>query len=107
MNRRLVFYPELYLGEGIKEKKLDKIKRRLIQKPLLAGVHLIVLARNPDDQLEILDARQLAQRYYESHALDVVGIAGDYEDALQLVERMTQECLDRRGDCKLKEYLTC
>lgn len=107
MNRMLEFYPELYLGEGIKEKKLDKIKKTLIQKPLWAGVYLITLAKNPVDQLEILDARQLAQRYYESHTLSVVGIAGDYEDALLLVERIAQECLDKRGDCRLKEYLTC
>ena len=107
MDRMLTFSAELYLGEGIKRKKLDKIKRKLIKQPLFAGVYVIALSRNPVDQLEILEARQLAQRFYESHALHIVGVAGDREDALHLVEKIVQECLDTRGDCELKEYLTC
>lgn len=105
--RRLIFFPKLYLGEGIREQKLDKIKKKLIEKPLLAGVYVLALSGNPGDQLEILDAKQLAQRFYETHTLQIIGIAGDYGDALQLVERITRECLSARGDCKLKEYLTC
>ena len=30
-----------------------------------------------------------------------------YEDALQLIERVTGECLKARGDCNLREYLLC
>lgn len=107
MDRMLTFSPRLYLGEGIKGQKLDKIKKKLTEKPLLSGVYVLVLSRNPSDQLEILDAKQLAQKFYERHALEIIGIAKDYEDALKLVERITRECLSVRGDCRLKEYLTC
>lgn len=107
MGRKLTFCPELYLGEGINRKKLDKIKKKLIDKPLLANVYLITIAGNPSEQLEFFDARQLAQHYYESHQIVVVGIARDYNESLDIIERITQECLDKRGDCKLKEYLTC
>lgn len=107
MDKMLTFSSELYLGEGIKKQKLDKIKRKLTGKPLFAGVYVLALARNPVDQLEIMDAKQLAQRFYESHALHIIGIAKNYEEALRLVERIVQECMDTRGDCKLKEYLTC
>lgn len=107
MEKLLTFSPKLYLGEGIKEQKLDKIKNKLINKPLLAGVHILVLSRNPVDQLEVLDSKQLVQRFYERHELYVIGIAKDREEALDLVEQIAQECLDSRGDCKLKEYLTC
>ena len=29
------------------------------------------------------------------------------QDALQLIERITGECLKARGDCNLREYLLC
>ncbi len=107
MSRALTFSPKLYLGEGIKEKKLDKIKKKLETKPLLANVYLIVFAQNPVDQLEFFDARQLVQSFYKDCPLYVIGIAKDYEDALRLVERIVRECISSRGDCRLKEYLAC
>ncbi len=107
MGRMLTFYPKLYLGEGIKGTKLDKIIRRLEAKPLLANVYVITFAQNPSDQLEFFDARQLAQGYYDNLPLQVIGIAKDYTDALEVVERIVQECVNSRGDCKLKEYLVC
>lgn len=107
MIRNLTYHPRLYLGDSISGKKLDKIKRRLHTKPLLANVFLITIASNPRDQLDILDARQIAQPYYRGVQLDVVGIASDHEEAVVLVEQIVKECLRERGDCALKEYLLC
>lgn len=103
----LIYHPQLYLGEGIKEKKLDRIKRKLEDKPLFSGVFLVTLSRNAFDQLEIYDARQLAQSYYSKYPPYIVGIAKDRAEALGLVERIVRECLLARGDCALKEYLRC
>lgn len=107
MGKKLIFYPELYLGEGMKGKKTDKIKKMLVKKPLLAGVYVLAIAHNPSDQLEFFDAKQLVQSYYDNYPVQIIGIAKDYEDALKLVEQITQECLNTRGDCRLKEYLIC
>lgn len=107
MAAKLNYRPELYLGESIREKKLDKIKKKLENKPLLSGVFLITLSRNSSDQLEIYNAKQLVQRYYTKYPPYVVGIAGDYDEAVRMVERMVQECMEKRGDCALKEYLLC
>lgn len=107
MSKKLTFNPELYIGEGMKDKKTDKIKRMLIKKPALTNVYVIALANNPSDQLMFFEAKQLVQHYYEIYPIQIVGIARDYDDALKLVERITQECLDTRGDCHLKEYLIC
>lgn len=54
MAGKLTFAPNLYLGESIASEKLDKLKKRLEKKPLLANVYLITPARNPADQLDIL-----------------------------------------------------
>lgn len=104
---KLIFLPNLYLGESIKVEKLDKIKKKLENKPLLSGVFLIAISRNPSDQLEIYNAKQLAQKYYTHYPPCVVGIAGNYDEAVKVVERMVQECMEKRGDCALKEYLLC
>lgn len=107
MAAKLNYHPDLYLGESIKEKKLDKIKKKLENKPLLSGVFLITLSKNSSDQLEIYNAKQLVQKYYEKYPPYVVGIAGNYDEAVRMVERMVQECMEKRGDCALKEYLLC
>lgn len=107
MGKKLIYHPDLYLGESIRTEKLDKIKKKLERKPLLSGVFLIAISRNPSDQLEIFSAKQLAQKYYESNPVYVVGIAGDYDEAVRIVELITVNCLAQRGDCALKEYLLC
>ena len=107
MSITLTYHPELYLGKGIKRKKLDKLKRRLEKRPLLSGVTLITLSRNPIDQLEIYEARQLQQSYYKKYPPFVVGLAADRQDAVEVVRLIVQECMDKRGDCALKEYLSC
>lgn len=107
MAAKLNYHPDLYLGESINGEKLDKIKKKLENKPLLSGVFLIALARNPSDQLEIYNAGQLVQKYYVKNPPYVVGIAGNYDEAVTMVEQMVQECIEKRGDCALKEYLLC
>lgn len=107
MARKFMYAPELYLGESISMKKLEKIKKKLETKPLFAGVYLLTFAHNPEDQLEFFDARQLALPHYEDYVFHVVGIASDWEEAAELVEQIVQECLKSRGDCSLKEYLSC
>ncbi|MCM1025951.1 MAG: hypothetical protein NC432_05920 [Roseburia sp.] len=104
---RLTYHQALYLGKSIRQEKLEKIKEKLEKKPLSAKVFLIAISRNPIDQLEIYQAKQLAQRYYEKYPPYVVGIAGDYNEAVEMVEKLVQECLKERGDCALKEYLLC
>lgn len=107
MSIALTYHPRLYLGKGIKRKKLDKLKRRLEKRPLLSGVILITLSRNPIDQLEIYEARQLQQSYYKKYPPFVVGLAADRQEAVEIVKMIVQECIDKRGDCALKEYLSC
>lgn len=107
MAAKLNYHPKLYLGESINGEKLDKIKKKLENKPLVSGVFLVALSRNPSDQLEIYNAKQLVQKYYAKYPPYVVGIAGNYDEAVRMVEQMVRECMKKRGDCALKEYLLC
>lgn len=107
MKTNLQYRSKLYLGESISDAKLDKIKAKIAKHPLWCGAYLLVISNNVSDQLEILQARQLSQTYYRKTPLDVIGIASDYEEAVAVVEKIVQECLQSRGDCALKEYLSC
>ena len=107
MSITLTYHPKLYLGEGIKRKKLDKLKKRLEKSPIFSSVILITLSRNPVDQLEIYEARQLQQSYYKKYPPFVVGLAADRQEAVEIVKLIVQECIDKQGDCALKEYLSC
>lgn len=104
---KLKFHPRLYLGESMKDKKVDKIKKKLETRPLFSGVFVITLSRNSSDQLEIYDGKLLCQSYYKKNPPYVIGLAGNWEEAIGLVERIVTECVSARGDCRLKEYLQC
>lgn len=103
----LTYHSGIYLGDSIRGKKLDKLKKKLENKPLFSGLFLITLSRNASDQLEIYAAKQLAQSYYRKNPPYVIGITGTYEEAVKIVEQIVRECLEARGDCALKEYLLC
>lgn len=107
MSGKLEYHHRLYLGTSISESKLDKIKKTLEKHPLRSNVFLITISRNSSDQLEIFSARQLVQNYYDKYPIYVIGIASDYEEAVAMIEKIVQECLQVRGDCALKEYLLC
>ena len=107
MERNLTFYPNLYMGESINPKKLDKLKYKLIKKPLFAKVYVIAIASNPIDQLDIFEAKQLAWNYYVKHPVHIVGLAGNYDEAVSIVQQIVGDCMESRNDCLLKEYLLC
>ncbi len=107
MGEKVVYCDNLYLGSSIDSKKLDKLKKKIVKKPLLCSHYLIAFSNNPSDQLDIMQARGLVFHYYSTYPLRVVGIAADYEEAVALVEQMVKECLESRGDCALKEFLGC
>ena len=53
------YYKHLYLAEGIKKK--EKIIRKLEEKKLQMNIHVITLARNEKNQLEIYNSMVFLQ----------------------------------------------
>ena len=101
MSIRLKFHYKLYMGRSMKWEKQDILKKKLRHDPASCGLFLITVSRNPSDQLEIIQTRQLAQRYYKKFPPYVAGIAAGYDEALEVVEELVKECLKARGDCAL------
>ena len=95
------FYKYLYIGDTVKDPA--KAKRKL---KLHAGqlVYVICIAQG-NDQLEIFHSAYLKQKYYRLYPPVIVGIANNYDEAVELVIRITKECFATTGCCNLKEYL--
>ena len=103
----VTFHEKLYIGGSIETKKMGKIKKKLQKAPFLAKVFLILPASNPNDQLDILEAKELSQPHYRGRRFLVLGIASDKGEALGLVECMASDCVMERGDCNLREFMAC
>lgn len=102
---QLVYYPNLYVSEGINREKLEKLKKGLSARPDKAGLYLLTLPGNSSDQLDIYASKYLRQKYYDRRPLYVIGIAEDYDKAVDIVMRIVWETWTARGDARLKEYL--
>ena len=95
------FYKYLYIGDTIKNSSKTKWKLKHH-----AGVSVYVITTaSGSDQLEIYHSAYLKQRYFRLHPPVIIGIASDYDEAVQIVIKITEECLEKTGDCNLKDYL--
>lgn len=95
------FYKHLYIGDTVTDPARIKWKLKCH-----AGVNAYVIAvSSGNDQLEIFHSAYLKQRYYRAHPPVVVGIASDYEEAVAIIVKIAQECVEATGNCNLKEYL--
>ncbi len=95
------FYKYLYIGDTVTDPA--KVKWKLKHH---AGVQVyVVTIASGADQLEIFHSAYLKQKYYRYHPPVIVGIASGYEEAVQIIVNITQECVEIMGNCNLKEYL--
>ena len=95
------FYKYLYIGDTIKN--LSKIKWKLKHHGGVS-VYVITIAMGTD-QLEIYHSAFLKQKYFRFHPPVIIGIASDYDEAVELVMKITGECIEKTGECDLKQYL--
>ena len=95
------FYKALYIGDTVKD--VNKVKKKL-KRHQGTFVYVIAIASG-DDQLEIYHSGYLKQKYYRFHPPIIIGIASDYKEALQIVLKITEECVLKTGNCNLKDYL--
>ena len=97
------YYKHLYLAEGLKKK--EKIIRKLEEKKLQINIHVITLARNEKNQLEIYNSMVFLQPDFPYDDLLVVGIAKGYEDAVEMVEEIAQEVYNKTKGADIRSYI--
>lgn len=98
------FYKYLYWDERIPEKNRDRIRWRL--KVAKRDRPCYVLALNEGrDQLDIYNSLVLLQSYFRKSSKFIIGIAADYGGAVEILQKIAQECYEKNGNGDLKGYL--
>lgn len=82
----------------------------LLRKKMDAGLidrkrYLITLSENPGNQLELFSASFMKQEAFWNLCPPIIGVAGSKADAVQVVQRIAEECLQETGNCNIREYL--
>ena len=95
------FHKELYIGSSIRN--IRKVKWKLKHHAGQLGIFVITLSAG-QDELEIYHCAFLQQKYYKKYPPCIVGIAGGYEEAVDLLRRMISDIYEKTGGYRLKEY---
>lgn len=98
------YYKHLYWSEGLTKKK-EKIIQKMDAGKLLPGIFLVTLAPGEQNQLEIHRYVLLLQPVLRREDIFVVGISGDYDEALELVEEITQEVYNKTKGADIRSYI--
>lgn len=96
------FLKSLYVGSKILN--VNKVKKQILNRSFFVNAYVIALACN-EDQLDIFDAKVLRQRYFHQNPRTIVGIAADYDEAVELIMLITQESITHGYTGDLKGYL--
>jgi len=97
------FHNRLYIGDSIKHPIVTKWKLRVAAGQF--NVHVIVISENGDNQLECFHNSLLKQKSYHKRDFLVVGIAGDYKEAVDIIAKITQDCVTHTGTGNVKQFL--
>ena len=97
-------YKYLYWDENIPEKKRDRTKWRLKvgkrDKPCY-----VLTVNEGSDQLDIYHSFILLQPYFRKSSKFIVGIAADYDGAVEILRQIASECYKKNQNADLKKYL--
>lgn len=95
------FHRELYVDNSIRN--VRKVKWKL--KHHDGQLRIFVIALSPGrDELEIYHCALLQQKYYKKYPPYIVGIAGGYDNAVELLQQMVADIYRKTGGYALKEY---
>lgn len=98
------WYNNLYIGESVTE-KIRKVKWKIEHNVGMLHTYVIAFPSNENNLLDIIPARELQQKGYPKKKLQIIGVAGDYAEAIELVARIVGEVYDKTGDTNVSDYL--
>lgn len=98
------WYDELYIGRSILHKK-KKVIWKIDHNAGQVFTYVITLPANPDNLLDIIPSWELMQKYYPKRDITIVGLAGGYPEALEVVQEIITEVYEHTGELQVPEYL--
>ena len=87
--------------EKKKEKVIDKVSRH----KFMIDVYLVVLSAGETKHLEIINSLYLMQQDYPDRERFVVGIAGSYEGAVNIVQKIVEETYESTKGTDIVKYI--
>lgn len=98
------WYAKLYLGDSVKHPR--RLKWKIDHNAGSVRVYVIVLAAGEQEQLYIIPSWVLLQKGYpDKKNLFIVGLAGGYQEALEVVRRMAQDVYINTGDLDIRRWI--
>lgn len=97
------WHEDLYSGESIKP-RIKKVRWKIIHSAGQIHVYVITLASNEQNLLDIIPSRELLQKHYPKKGLYIVGLAGNYEEALELAGCIVSDVYKATGGFNIRKY---
>ncbi len=98
------WHEDLYSGESIRP-RLKRIRWKVNHNAGQICVYVITLASNEKNLLDIIPSRELLQKHYPKKGLYIVGLAGNYEEALELAGCIVSDVYKATGGFNIRKYL--
>jgi hypothetical protein len=96
----------LYLSDNISTKKLDNIIKSVENGKLMFEVYCILLASNPDNLFDIMNANEFLFPYYKRKENYVIGLATSKVEAFELVKDMIDIVYKETNNFSVREFFT-
>lgn len=97
------WYENLYVGKNA-QKKVSSYIQRIESGSYPVQVFLIALSSDERDQIDIFSARNLKFWYNQKKCPLIIGIAQGREEALEVLQTMTEDVLCETGDLDFRQY---
>ncbi len=97
------FYKNLYIGSSIKNPALVKWKLKHGAGQL--SIYVVTETLSGQDQLEISHCAFLKQRYFRRHPLKVYAIASSYNEAIDIIIKISEDSHTQGMDGDLIGFL--
>ena len=94
---------KLYITPAMKKKK-TKIIWKLDHGAGVTGVYLLLIPYTKANQLEIMNAAYLKQRFLRKQNMTVVGMAESYEQAVLLLQQIVEEVYTKTGTANIRSF---
>lgn len=98
------YYHAIYMEEKLLSEKME-ILRKIENDEWQFEKYLIALTKSERNHLEIFHSALLIQKSISKEKLFIVGIAGGYQEALELVEKITREVYDETKGVDIRNYI--
>ena len=97
------YYKNLYLGESIKAKKED-VLRKLEADAIMLQIYVITLAKGSHNHLEFMKSLLWREESSKEDML-IVGLAGGYEEAVGMIAEITKEVYRATNGVNIRQYI--